>query len=237
MEILLLTFLTVVAAFIGTLSGFGISTILVPVMVFFLPLPETLLLVGIIHWFGDLWKVGLFHQGIKGKLIFTFGIPGIIMSVIGAQLVMAVPAPRLTQALGILLIIYSVSVWLKPTWKIPARTETATLGGLLSGFLAGLLGVGGAVRGAFLSAFNLPKATYIATAGIIGFMIDSGRLVSYVYDGVRLPSLLWWGLPFFIIASLAGALIAKQTADRIAEQQFRSVIAVFLVLMGVRLII
>jgi len=40
-------------------------------------------------------------------------------------------------------------------------------GGALSGFFAGIFGVGGAVRATFLTVFDLPKAAYLATSGSI----------------------------------------------------------------------
>ena len=77
-ELLALALLVFVASSIGTFSGFGTSTIMVPVMLLFFPLPVTLLFVGIIHWFGDLWKMMLFRTGIrKWQLILWFAVPGV----------------------------------------------------------------------------------------------------------------------------------------------------------------
>ncbi|HXV25952.1 MAG TPA: hypothetical protein VED46_17065 [Alphaproteobacteria bacterium] len=45
---------TLLASSVGALTGFGTSTIMVRVMVSFLPLPQALHFVGIIRWFGDI---------------------------------------------------------------------------------------------------------------------------------------------------------------------------------------
>ncbi len=45
MGILYITLLTILAGGVGTLTGFGTSTIRVPILLFFLSLPQTLLLV------------------------------------------------------------------------------------------------------------------------------------------------------------------------------------------------
>jgi hypothetical protein len=45
MEILYITLITILAGGVGTLTGFGTSTIMVPILLFFLPLPQTLFLV------------------------------------------------------------------------------------------------------------------------------------------------------------------------------------------------
>ena len=65
MDILLIALLTLLASAVGTVTGFDTSTIMVPVLVSFLPLPQTPLLVGVVHWFGDIWKMLLFRQGVR----------------------------------------------------------------------------------------------------------------------------------------------------------------------------
>jgi len=78
--------LTLIASSIGTVTGFGTSTIMVPVLSLFLPIPETLLFVGIVHWFGDVWKMLLFKKGFDWKLTLLFGIPGALVSFWAASL-------------------------------------------------------------------------------------------------------------------------------------------------------
>ena len=53
MEIVLLVLLTFFASIIGTLAGFGTSTIMVPILSLFYPFSLVLFFVGIIHWFED----------------------------------------------------------------------------------------------------------------------------------------------------------------------------------------
>ena len=105
-----------------------------------------------------------------------------------------------------------------------------------SGFFAGIFGIGGAVRGMFLSAFNLPKEVYLCTAGAIALVIDSSRLTSYVLGGARLSAILLWGLLLFIPASFLGAKIAKRIVDKIPQQYFRYVVGAFLFAVGIKLL-
>ena len=87
MDIALIAALTLIASAVGTLTGFGTSTIMVPILASFLPVPQVLLLVGIIHWFGDIWKMLLFRSGVRWRLIFLFGVTGIVATVIGGIVV------------------------------------------------------------------------------------------------------------------------------------------------------
>jgi len=58
-----------------------------------------------------------------------------------------------------------VDLFLKREWALPKTNVTAVCGGMLSGLFAGFFGVGGAVRGAFLTAFDLPKEVYSSILG------------------------------------------------------------------------
>lgn len=236
-ETVLILILVIAASGVGTLTGFGISTIMVPAMVMFYPLPETLLFVGIIHWFGNLWKVLLFRGGLRWKLILGFGLPGIAAAYLGARLVFSISSAVLSRILGGLLISYVVFLFVKSSFRIPANLRTAALGGALSGFLAGIFGIGGAVRGMFLTVFDLPKTVYIATAGAIALFIDTTRLTTYLGQGSRLEPLLLGGMLLFIPASFAGAKIAQRIVEKIPQRHFRKVIAVFLLLAGLKLLI
>ncbi|MFH1632023.1 MAG: sulfite exporter TauE/SafE family protein [bacterium] len=235
-ELLLITILTIVASLVGTLTGFGSSTILVPLLLLVFPLPVTLLLAGILHWFNDIWKITLFRKGIKWKLIFSFGIPGVALSYLGASLIFSAPEELLSRVLGVFLAAYSIYLFADPKFKISSSIPTAVTGGALSGFFAGIFGLGGAIRSAFLAAFNLPKSVYLATAGAIALVIDTTRVATYFAEGVRLDYMLLVGFIIFIPASFYGAKIAQLVVGKIPQKKFRLVIAVFLILAGVKLI-
>jgi uncharacterized protein len=236
-DVLLLALLTLTASGVGTLSGFGTSTIMVPVLTLFFPLPVTLLFVAIIHLFGDIWKMLLFRRGIEWRVILAFGIPGVALSFVGANLSVGVDTALLERLLGGFLLAYVAFLFFQRGWKLPRTTAFAATGGALSGFFAGIFGVGGAIRGTFLTAFDLAKATYIFTSGAIAFLIDTARLGTYLAQGVRLEPLMLYGMLAFIPASFAGAFLAKKVVDRIPQRAFRLVIAGVLGVLGVRYLV
>lgn len=237
LEVALLAGLTFIAAGVGTLTGFGTSTIMVPVLLLFFPLPLTLLFAGIIHWFGDIWKMVFFRSGLHVKLLLLFGAIGIVASYIGASLTLTLPEEILPRLLGAFLMLYVIWLWLNPQWQLPQRNTMALVGGVLSGFFAGIFGVGGAVRGAFLSAYNLPKSVYLFTSGAIALVIDSTRLLTYWTGGVRLNEPLLLALAVSIPMSLGGAYVAKQIIGKIPQEKFRVVIAVFLAAVAIKFLL
>lgn len=233
-EVLTILILTLVASSVGTTTGFGTSTILVPFLSLRYPFPETLLFAGVIHWFGDLWKMLFFKQGVRWKLVLLFAIPGVATAFLAARLPVAIPESWMQRSLGGFLIAYVIYLLQESKWEVKQTSANAILGGGLSGFFAGLFGVGGAVRGAFLSSFNLEKAVYIFTSGAIAFTIDSARIAGYVTSGIRLRNLNLQLLTGSVVVSLAGAYLAKRMVDRIPQNKFRALIAAALLLVGVR---
>ena len=141
MEIAYITILVLIASMVGTMTGFGTSTIMVPVLLLFYAVPQTLLFVGIIHWFGNLWKMLFFRSGLRWRLILCFGIPGIVASYFGASLVPDVPKELLRRILGGVMVGYVVFLLVKGSFKLKQSIRSGICGGALSGFLAGIFGI------------------------------------------------------------------------------------------------
>lgn len=237
MELLLVGLLVLFAAFMGTISGFGMSSIMLPLLSLYYPLPETLLFVGIIHFFGDLWKILLFKNGFKFKLILLFGLPGIITGYIGARSVFSFPEVILTRLLGLVLIFFVLLIFVKPNFKLPNRNWITAMAGSIDGLLAGITGIGGPIRSVFLSAFDFPKAVYIAASGAIGMMIDSVRITTYINGGIELNRLLGWGLIIFIPVSFTGAKLGKKVVNKIPQERFRYLVGSFLLVIACLLLV
>lgn len=229
--------LTVVASIIGTATGFGISTIMVPVLSLWIPFGQVLLLVGIVHLANDLWKILLFRTGVRWRFIATFGLAGIAASFLGGWLsrfASDVPAKRL---LGAFLLLYVIFLFVDRRWRLPQTRRTAVAGGISSGLVAGVFGMGGAVRSAFLLSFDLPKAVYLFTSGVLAFAIDVARISGYLSGGTWLSRLHWISVAAAVPVSLIGAWTAKRLVERIPQGGFRTFIAVFLLAIGIRLVV
>lgn len=238
MDMLLgVSLLTFVASVVGTLSGFGTSTIMVAVLSSFLPLSQTLLFVGIVHIFADLWKMLLFRKGFDWKLIKRFGIPSVVASIIGAWISLGIAESVLVRVMGAFLAVYGTFIIVYPAFKVARRRGTAETGGLLSGLVAGLFGIGGPIRGAFLTAYDLPKAVYISTAGAIAFATDIVRVATYVGGGTAMPGNYGRGLPLFIAVSFVGAVVAQKIVNAVSQATFRRIVAVFLALVGLKFLL
>jgi uncharacterized membrane protein YfcA len=100
MDFIFLGILTFIASFIGTVTGFGSSTIMLPLVALSYPFPQTLLFVGIIHVANDVWKIVLFRHAVSWKLIIVFVILGFFVSIFGVYVALGFSSPTFIRILG-----------------------------------------------------------------------------------------------------------------------------------------
>ncbi|MBI4399197.1 sulfite exporter TauE/SafE family protein [Candidatus Micrarchaeota archaeon] len=223
------------AEIIGTMAGFGSSTIFLPIALLFLDFKTALVIVAILHIFGNIGRITFFKKGLDLRLSMQFGIPSVIMTIIGASAIAWVPADILKMILGLFLIVYSIQSLKFQEIRLKPTIETAILGGGISGFLAGLIGTGGAIRGTFLNSFNLPKTNYIATAAFIAILVDSTRLPLYIANGFFDPKYYVY-VPFLLLAAFTGSFIGKTIVSMIDQETFRKLVLIAIALSGIKFI-
>ena len=115
--------------------------------------------------------------------------------------------------------------------KLHPRPVNMVIGGGVSGFLAGLVGTGGAIRGMLLSAFSMQKDVFIATSAFVDFGVDLSRGVVYIFNGFvkmeYLPIVL--GL---LLVSIAGTYIGKIILEKLSEKTFRYIVLFMILAVG-----
>lgn len=234
---ILLAALTFIASFIGTLAGFGSSIFMLPIVLLLFPLPEALLLVGFVHFFNDIWEVLLFRGKPHWETILVFGGTGVVATLIGANLVFEVSPQILSRILGILLVGIVLILNTNDKINIPESRGALAVGGSISGFIAGIIGIGGPLRSVFLSGYKLTKKEYIFTMGVVSFVVDAARLATYITDGASLPQGLSFSILLLIPISLAAAEIGKHIVEKIPQEKFQLLLSIFLVLIGIKFIL
>ena len=219
------------AEVVGTVAGFGSSTVFLPLALLFVDFRTALVLVAFLHIFGNLGRVWFFWRGLDGKMLIKFGIPSVFLALLGAALVSVVPVDLLKGALGVFLVGYAlVSLW-KEDVKIKPTFLTTVIGGGVSGFLAGLLGTGGALRGAFLMGFGLPKERYVATAAAVALAVDMTRIPVYLAYGF-LERRFYEYVPVLLVIALVGSWAGKEIVDWIPQRRFRRAVLVAILIAG-----
>lgn len=121
------------------------------------------------------------------------------------------------------LVVLSVYLAINFNKTIKQSNSNLYIGGAASGFLAGLTGTGGAVRGITLAAFGLPKDVFIATSALIDLGVDSSRAAVYVGNGYFKTEHLFL-IPFLIGISIAGSYIGKLILALTSERVFKYIV-------------
>ncbi|MFC1720769.1 sulfite exporter TauE/SafE family protein [Patescibacteria group bacterium] len=235
MEHIFFFIIAFIATTISAVAGFGTSTILIPFSLLILDIKTAIVLVAFFHLFGNLSKIAIFKK-IDWKIFLKFGIPSILTAFIGAKLITTLNTETIQVIFGLFLVAFVAYSFLVNVVKFKPTNCVAVSGGLASGFLAGLIGTGGAIRSLFLNAFSLPKEIYIATSAMIALVIDMTRIPVYLMDGIVLDTMHYYYIPILIIIAFVGTLFGKKIVQKIPTETFRKVVLIALFLIGIKLL-
>lgn len=215
--------LAFIAEVLGTISGFGSSILFVPLASLFFEFKTVLGITAIFHVFSNLSKISLFTKGIQLQIVLWLGIPATIFVIIGASLTQYIPSQWIEVSMNIILLLLAIYLFINQNVTIEKSTKNLIVGGGISGFLAGLVGTGGAIRGLTLLAFQMPKNAFIASSAVIDLGVDLSRSVVYVYHGYfniqYLPL-----MPFLLLISFLGTWIGKWLLQKTSELIFRYIV-------------
>lgn len=221
---------------VGTMAGFGSSTIYLPLASYFVDFKTALVLVAIFHLFGNIGRIAFFRRGLDKKVLLIFGLPSFAFSLVGATLVGDLSQTFLKLLLGIFLISLSVAFLVRPNLTFPANTKSLVLGGGVSGFIVGLIGTGGALRATFLTGLKIDKEKYIATAAVIALGTDATRIPSYLASGF-LSEHRYYLIPILFGIALAGSYVGRKIVGRIDHAKFRKMVLIAVILASIKFIV
>ncbi|MHA7830883.1 MAG: sulfite exporter TauE/SafE family protein [Flagellimonas sp.] len=223
--------LALVAEIIGTIGGFGSSVFFVPLGNFYFDFYSVLGMTAIFHLSSNISKIFLFKKGLDKKLLLYIGVPSVIFVIAGGFLSKVVDSGSLEIVLGVFLVVFSLLFLIKTEIIVLPNKRNSVIGGALSGFSAGLLGTGGAIRGLTMAAFNLEKSAFIATSAFIDFMIDFSRTFVYYENGYIGKQELTY-LPFLFAIGLIGTYLGKRILHYIPQDKFRKISLILILLIG-----
>ena len=228
--------LALLAEFIGTIGGFGSSLLFVPIASYFFDFHTALGITASFHVLSNLTKIALFKKGFHKNLVIWMGIPAVISVSVGAFLSKYIYTAWLEYALGAFLLLTAFLFFIKPKNEVEPSKAYAFSGGLLSGFIAGLIGTGGAIRGLVLSAFALETNAFIATSALIDLGIDGSRTAVYLYNGYIQFDMLYLLLPLLVI-SFIGTYLGKKVLDKLPQLYFKKLVLLLIMATGVSMLV
>ena len=252
MEIILICIVAFLAAILTFFSGFGLGTMLTPVLMIFFPVELAIALTGVVHFFNNIFKLILVGKNANKQVLLRFGVPAVIAAVAGSWLLLQMTDLHPLFAYEILgknfevypvkfiisiLLILFASMDLIPYFsKLQFNKNKLPLGGALSGFFGGLSGNQGALRSAFLIKAGLSKEAFIGTAVVVSTFVDFTRLGIYASRFAQVD--LFDNMTLLICATLsaiAGAFIGNKFLKKVTFKFLQINIAVMLIIISVLL--
>jgi len=252
LEIILVSFVSLLVAGLTFFSGFGLGTLLLPVFALFFPVEIAVAATAIVHFANNIFKLVLVGKKADRDVALRFIVPAIIAAFAGAWLLSLFSELQPVYSysiyekqlsiypvkliIGILMIIFAI-VEILPLSNLVITKNYIPLGGLLSGFFGGLSGHQGALRTAFLMRSGLGKEALIGTMVVCGFAVDAVRLLVYgsMFSG-EISLMQHSGLLGMLISgcifAFIGSYFGKYLFDKVTFKSVRIVITVMLLLFG-----
>lgn len=230
-HLLLFVTLALLAEILGTIGGFGSSLYFVPIAGFFLDFYSVLGVTAVFHVFSNLAKISMFRHGFDKRIILTVGVPAMAFVMLGAALTHHVDVSVLQLVLSVFLIVLSLVFIIFRKLQVKPNLFNSLTGGALSGFTAGLLGSGGAIRGLTLAAFNIEKNVFISTSALIDLGVDLGRSGVYFSNGYIHRHDVYL-IVILLGVSFAGTFAGKKILGRFSENDFRTLVLSLIFLIG-----
>ena len=228
----------ILAGGIAAISGFGIGSLLTPLLAIGFGTKTAVLLVSLPHATATSLRFWILRRAVDRRVLLTFGAASAVGGLAGALLHDVFGSRLLEVILGALLIFAGVSGLSGLSGRFRIRNGTlAVLAGLLSATFGGLVGNQGGIRSASLLHFGLSREAMLATATGIGLVVDLARIPVYLASGGAEIVAHWEFVVVAAAGAVIGTLIGTPMVRRVPEIAFRRVVFSLVAVLGVALVI
>jgi uncharacterized membrane protein YfcA len=237
LALLLVLLVAFFAGGIATVTGFGIGSLLTPILGVQLNMKTAVAVVSIPHMVGTAVRMWLLRRHLDSRLLWSFGLMSAAGGIAGALLHSLLKGPLLSIVLGSLLILVGLMELSGFAQRLQFRGRMAWVAGAISGFLGGLVGNQGGIRTGAMLGFRVPKEAFVATGTAVGLMVDCARVPVYLVTHGEEIVEAWPYVGTAVVGVIAGTLVGHRLLKQIPETTFRKVVSVVLLLLGAALIV
>ena len=233
----LLFLASTLAGAIAALVGFGIGSILTPLLALSVGTKEAVIAVSIPHLVATGIRFWMLRHNIDVQVLKNFGISSAAGGLLGALLGSHFGSPILSYILGALLIFAGLTGLTGISRKMRFGRKAAWLGGSVSGVLGGLVGNQGGIRSAALLGFNLESKTFVATATAIALIVDGARMPVYFFTSPDTVHRLGLWIALMVTGAAIGTIAGGRVLARLPEIYFRRLVALLILSLGIVMVI
>lgn len=235
--LIILLFAGVVSGATAAVAGFGIGSLLTPLLATRHGVYAAIAAVSIPHAIATALRCWRLRASIDWPVLKTFGVPSAIGGLLGAYLYSRFPGRMLRDILGALLLATAVAALTDWTRRWRANTGIARALGFLSGLFGGLAGNQGGLRAGALLTFSLSPAAFVATATAIALTVDAVRVPIYVWRAGGILRMLAGPIAVATVGVVIGTLLGERILFGLSPDRFRRVIGVLIGALGLWLLL
>jgi uncharacterized membrane protein YfcA len=228
---------SVIAGGIAAVTGFGIGSLLTPVLALQVDTRLAVAAVSVPHVIGTAVRFWLLSGGVDRRVFWNFGLTSAAGGLTGALLHGWASNRWLTILFGGLLLFAAVSEFIGLAGKMRFKGQIAWIAGALSGLLGGLVGNQGGLRSAALLGFGLSKQSFVATATAVGLVVDGARMPIYLATQYQEMMTVWVAIAIATGGVVLGTLAGSRALARIPDLWFRRVLAAVLAGLGAAMVV
>lgn len=253
MESIIVPACALLASMLTLFSGFGLGTLLMPVVALFFPLEVAIALTAVVHLANNVFKAAMLGKHADRAVLLAFGVPSLLAALAGAWVLAALAdLPPLFRyrlfdtgqavhpvklAIGSLILVFAVLEMSPRFARLSVPKRFLPLGGLLSGFFGGLSGHQGALRSLFLVKAGLGKEAYLGTGVMVALAVDVSRLGVYAGAMGEQAAAIDWGLAASAsVAAFAGAFLGTRLLHKVTLVAVQRLVAGLLFVVGLGLV-
>jgi uncharacterized protein len=229
--------LGVVSGGTAAVVGFGIGSLLTPVLLARMAPQEAVAAVALPHLLATAVRFVQHRRSVDRQVFLRFGLASAAGSLAGAWLQGRLASPLLTAALGALLLATGVVNATRGVRAFRPPRAVAVVLGVLSGFFGGLAGNQGGLRAAGLGAFDLAPRAFLATSTAVALIVDLARTPVYLLRGAGALVQLAPAIAVAAVGCLVGTVFGERILLGLPPERYRRIVGVAVALVGAWLLI
>jgi uncharacterized membrane protein YfcA len=229
---ILLALAALLAGAVASVVGFGIGSLLTPLLSLRVGTQLAVAAISIPHVFATALRFWRLRAHVDRRVLISFGVTSAAGGLTGALLHSFANNRALSIAFGIILIFVGVSELSGLARRMRFHGAVAWIAGAISGLFGGLVGNQGGIRSAALPGFDVDKRSFVATATAIGLVVDAARMPVYFATQPREIAHIWVLILIATLGTLVGTLLGVRALRRIPERVFRNIVATVLLALG-----
>ncbi|MGH9702374.1 MAG: sulfite exporter TauE/SafE family protein [Candidatus Acidiferrales bacterium] len=234
---IIFTFVAFIAGAIASVAGFGIGSLLTPLLAVHTGTKIAVAAVSIPHIAGTALRLWLTRQHVDRHVLWSFGITSALGGLAGALIHVGSSSHLLTYALAALLLFAGFMGVTGLSNRLRFGRRGAWIAGAVSGVLGGMVGNQGGIRSAAMLGFDVRKEAFVATATAIALLVDFARMPVYAVADAGTVFQIWRLVALGTAGVLIGTIFGAQVLHKIPEKLFRRIVSVVVLAMGISLLL